>query len=136
MRNKFVFLGFLAAFLVWGMGIATAQQSQNLQITNGPTVESVNGNSATVAWSTNVDASTTLHYGTTPGNLDHAAQEKWGGTEHRVHIQNLKPGTTYYFVAESQQGRGTGTSAKSQQGTFSTQGVASTPMAAKTAHRK
>lgn len=113
------------------------EKHEPVRITNGPVVEATGEKTATVAWSTNVDSSTTLRYGTAPARMDHAAQAPWGGTEHRVHIQNLKPGTTYYFMAESQQGRGTGTSAKSAQGTFTTQGSASTPMAkAKPAHHK
>ena len=39
---------------------------------------------------------------------------------HRVHINNLKPHTTYYFVVDSGQGEGTGTEAKSQVASFTT----------------
>ena len=97
-------------------------QSQNVQITQGPTVESVNDHSAVLAWSTNVNASTIVRYGTDQNHLDKSAKAPWGGLTHRVTIDNLQPGTTYYFVVRSGQGQGTGTSALSNAQSFTTQG--------------
>jgi hypothetical protein len=91
-----------------------------VQITHGPVVENVTDTTAEIAWSTNVNAGTTLHYGTDPGHLDQAAGMPWGGLTHRVSLKNLNPNTTYYFKAESAQGQGTGTQAQAEQASFQT----------------
>ena len=44
-----------------------------VQITNGPVVENVTDTTAEIAWSTNVNAGTSLHYGTDPSHLDQTA---------------------------------------------------------------
>jgi phosphodiesterase/alkaline phosphatase D-like protein len=84
-------------------------QPQNLQITDGPRVESVTGNSAILAWSTNIGSSAIVHYGTDPKNLSQMAEAPWSNSTHRVTLSNLQPNTTYYFQVESSQGQGTGT---------------------------
>ena len=94
--------------------------SNAVQITNGPVVENVTDTTAEIAWSTNVNAGTTLHYGTDPGHLDQTAGMPWGGLTHRVSLKNLNPNTSYYFRAESAQGQGTGTQAQAQQASFQT----------------
>ena len=101
--------------------------SNAVQITHGPVVENVTDTTAEIAWSTNVNAGTTLHYGTDPSHLDQAAGMPWGGLTHRVSLKNLNPNTTYYFRAESAQGQGTGTQAQAEQASFQTRpaGVAS-----------
>jgi hypothetical protein len=91
-----------------------------VQITNGPVVENVTDTMAEIAWSTNVNAGTTLHYGTDPSHLDQTAGMPWGGLTHRVSLKNLNPNTTYYFKAESAQGQGTGTQAQAEQASFQT----------------
>ncbi len=104
---------------------ATAQsdappQKDAVQITHGPVVENVTDTTAIIAWSTNVNAGTVLHYGTDPKHLDHTAGMPWGGLTHRVNLKELTPTTTYYFQAESPNGQGTGTSAKTSQASFQT----------------
>ncbi len=94
--------------------------SNAVQITNGPVVEIVTDTTAQIAWSTNVNAGTTLRYGTDPSHLDQSAGMPWGGLTHRVTIKNLQPNTTYYFKAESAQGQGTGTLAETGQSSFQT----------------
>lgn len=84
-----------------------------VQITKGPTVEHLGSHDAIIAWSTNVSAGTFVRYGTDPNKLDQTAEMPWGGFTHRVTIKNLRPGTTYYFQAESGQAQGTGTTALS-----------------------
>jgi hypothetical protein len=91
-----------------------------VQITNGPVVENVTDTTAEIAWSTNVNAGTTLHYGSDPSHLDQTAGMPWGGLTHRVSLKNLNPNTTYYFKAESAQGQGTGTQAQAEQASFQT----------------
>jgi hypothetical protein len=94
--------------------------SNAVQITNGPVVENVTDTTAEIAWSTNVNAGTTLRYGTDPSHPDQTAGMPWGGLTHRVTIKNLEPNTTYYFKAESAQGQGTGTLAETGQSSFQT----------------
>jgi len=94
--------------------------SRGVEITQGPVVEHVTDTTAEIAWSTNVNSGTALHYGSDPSHLDQTVGMPWGGLTHRVIIKNLKPNTTYYFKAESGQGQGTGTLAETAQVSFQT----------------
>jgi phosphodiesterase/alkaline phosphatase D-like protein len=91
-----------------------------VKIIHGPVVELVGDTTAQIAWSTNVNAGTILHYGTDPNNLDQKRGMPWGGLTHRVELKDLKPTTTYYFKAESDQGQGTGTDAQAMESSFQT----------------
>jgi phosphodiesterase/alkaline phosphatase D-like protein len=115
-------LTLVLAFTVWVAALGWAQQDKNVQITNGPVVENVTGTTAQVAWSTNVNASTVLKYGTDRNNLTQTAETPWGGLTHRATLNNLQPNTTYYFEVQSAQGQGTGTGALSQISEFKTSG--------------
>jgi phosphodiesterase/alkaline phosphatase D-like protein len=114
----------MSAFAV--QGAKPAHKSAAERITNGPKVEGVGPTWAVIAWTTNTGGSTIVHYGTDPNNLGQMAKapyadnEKTKAQNHRVHIKNLKPNTKYYFVADSGQGEGTGTEAKSQVEEFTT----------------
>lgn len=105
---------------------APVGQSQNqnaaVQITQQPKVEFANQNSAKIAWSTNVQAGSVVKYGTDPNNLSQTATAPWGGTTHRVQINNLQPGTTYYYQAMSAHASGSGTQALGPVGQFTTAG--------------
>ncbi|HKW75169.1 MAG TPA: fibronectin type III domain-containing protein [Terriglobales bacterium] len=111
-----------ASFLFWTANANSAAQDSYppVQITHGPVVESTTETMAVIAWSTNVNAGTLLRYGADPDHLDQSAGMPWGGITHRVDLRNLNPGTTYYFQAESAEGQGTGTSARSQVASFAT----------------
>src|SRR5215471_15671050 len=106
------------------------QKSAPEKITQGPVVEGVGDNWAVIAWTTDTGGSSVVHYGIDPKNLNqtgespYADNEKTTSQNHRVHLKNLKPGTTYYFIADSGQGEGTGTEAKSSIGQFTTRGSA------------
>ncbi len=118
MRKTLAIAIFSLAVSCWVLAQTPGQE----QITNGPTVESINGNAAVIAWSTNTGGSSVVKYGTDPNNLNQTAQspyEKGGGT-HRVHLKDLKPNTTYYYQVVSGHGQGTGTQAQSQVGQFTT----------------
>ncbi len=95
-----------------------------VEITQGPVVESVTDTTAVIAWSTNVNAGTVLHYGTDLNRLDQTAGMPWGGLTHRVNLKDLKPDTKYYFRAESPKGQGTGTSAAAPASSFRTKASA------------
>ena len=119
-------MGILAAILsslLW-TGVA---QAQNVEITGGPTVEHAGADSAVIAWSTNVNSSTLLKYGTDPNDLSRTKQVPWGGLTHRVTINDLQPGVTYYYQAIAGEAQGTGSETMSKVASFRTQSVASGP---------
>jgi phosphodiesterase/alkaline phosphatase D-like protein len=97
-----------------------ATPAAKVEITKPPVVEHVDGNSAIIAWSTNVSSSSKVWYGTTAADINKYAEAPWGGMTHRVTIKGLQPNTTYYFRAESAQGQGTGSSTLSDPGQFKT----------------
>lgn len=117
-RNLLLVLGTLLLF-------ASVAFTQEVKITKGPVVEHTAADTAIVAWSTNVSASTVVKYGTDQNNLSQTAQAPWGGLTHRVTIKNLEPGKTYYFQVDSGQGQGVGGNAMSEIGSFTTQGGSS-----------
>ena len=96
------------------------QPAAAVKIVHGPVVELITDSTAQIAWSTNVNAGTVLHYGTDSKKLDQTASMPWGGLTHRVMLKDLHPGTTYYFVAESAQGQDTGTRAEAPESSFTT----------------
>lgn len=104
------------------------ERAAAVKITDGPRVEGVGADWAVIAWTTNTGGSSLVHYGTESNSLGHTAQapyadnEKTSSQNHRVRLTNLKPRTTYFFVADSGQGEGTGTEAKSSVGQFTTRG--------------
>lgn len=102
---------------------AAAAKAAAVKLTHGPVVEGTSTKGATIAWSTNVPASSILKYGTNPQNLDQTAEVRWGGLTHRVNLRNLQPGATYYYQVESTQAQGTGTKAVSGVEQFRTKGA-------------
>lgn len=121
--------------MVAALAVATAVQTPSnpddpappaaaVEITNGPVVESVTDTTAVIAWSTNVNAGTVLHYGTDPRHLDKTAGMPWGGLTHRVDLKELKPDTYYFFQAESPKAQGTGSSATAPRSSFRTKSAA------------
>jgi phosphodiesterase/alkaline phosphatase D-like protein len=113
MEMKTLFRWFLPAVLFFalfaiGSTRMSGQNGQTLRITNGPVMEEVASDTATIAWSTNMDGSTNVMYGTDPRHLGQLAEAPWGanGHTHRVKIRNLQPNTTYYFRIETGQARG------------------------------
>lgn len=119
MRRVAVFVLLLLATAAWTYAQTGAQAEK---ITNGPVVESVAGNQAKIAWSTNTGGSSIVRYGTDPNNLNQTAESPYerGGGTHRVTLNNLQPNTTYYYQVTSGQGSGTGSQAQSQIGQFNT----------------
>ncbi len=125
MRNKLQIFGLLALLLV-GISAMAKTQSPALQITDGPRVEGVGDTWAVIAWTTNTGGSSIIRYGTSGNSLTQSAMSPYADNEkrqqqtHRVHMKNLQPNTTYYFIADSGQGEGTGTEAKSPVQSFTT----------------
>lgn len=132
------FLSFPLCFLVLISTIATSTsatqspaqsaKSKRLAIINGPVTESVRGNGAVIAWTTNTGGSSVVRYGTDSNNLTQTAQSPYADKEdaayqtHRVTLKNLQPGTKYFYVADSGQGEDTGSEAKSPVSSFVTTG--------------
>lgn len=97
-----------------------------VKITDGPRVEGIGPTWAVIAWTTSTGGSTVVHYGTDKNNLGQTAESPYADNDktkaqnHRVHLKNLHPGTKYFFVADSGQGEGTGTDARSPVEEFTT----------------
>ncbi len=85
---------------------AQSPGSQAVQITADPTIETATSNLVTITWGTNQPSGSQVWYGTDKNNLTQQAEAPYGGTTHRVQINNLQPNTTYYFQVESEHGRG------------------------------
>lgn len=102
------------------------EKAAAVKITDGPRVEGVGADWAVIAWTTNTGGSSVIHFGANANSLNEMAEapyadnEKTSAQNHRVRLTHLKPGTTYYFVADSGQGEGTGTESKSSVGQFTT----------------
>src|SRR5207244_7312324 len=117
MRTSKTFLALLVLLL--GISLAASAQKAPLAITDGPRVEGVGDTWAVIAWTTNTGGSSIIRYGTDANSLTQTGMAPYADNEatqhqtHRVHLKNLKPGTTYFFIADSGQGEGTGTEAKS-----------------------
>lgn len=105
-------------------GSANTQFGVNQQgaqkITNGPVIEYTTDHSAVIAWSTKEPAGTYVAYGTDPNNLNHRSEKTWGGTNHRVELKSLTPGTVYYFQVRSENAQGSGADVQSEVAKFAT----------------
>ncbi len=103
---------------------SSASKESALKIIDGPRVEGTGNTWAVIAWTTNAGGSSIVRYGTDKNSLSQTAESPYakgkGKEVHRVHVKGLKPSTTYYFVADSGQGEGTGTEVKSQVSQFTT----------------
>jgi len=81
------------------------QAPAGARVTRGPTIQYADDHSAVISWSTDEGAPSIVYYGTDANNLSLTAETAGGTTFHRVHLSNLKPQTTYYFLVDSGQGR-------------------------------
>src|SRR5947199_403121 len=126
MKSSLQRLGMLLMVLLGITIAASAQRSPALQIIDGPRVEGVGDTWAVIAWTTNTGGSSIIRYGTDTNSLTQTAEAPYANepnsehSTHRVHMKNLQPNTTYYFIVDSGQGEGSGTEAKSSVATFKT----------------
>ena len=127
-RKTLIYAGLLLACVLAAQVAKAAPQPQAVRIIDGPRVEGVGDTWAVIAWTTNNGGSSTLHFGTSQSLNETAhggyTREAADRATHRVHLKDLRPGTTYYFVADSSQGEGTGTEARSSMQSFTTKGAA------------
>ena len=89
-----------------------------IHITEGPKVAYVSAHHAVVQWTTNVTASSVLHYGLTAENLDKSEHARGTAKSHRIQLSKLKSDTEYHFKVTSN-GAGGG-SVTSEVGSFKT----------------
>jgi phosphodiesterase/alkaline phosphatase D-like protein len=130
-RTHWLAMALLASSVMMQPLLAQTKSAKAEQIVNGPRVEGTGDTWAVIAWTTNTGGSSVVNYGTDRNSLSQTAEApyankndlKSGHEVHRVHLKNLKPGTTYYFAVTSGHGEGTGTQAKSGVEQFTTKGA-------------
>jgi phosphodiesterase/alkaline phosphatase D-like protein len=90
----------------------TTQKAAHVQITQGPELESNRGFLTIIRWTANNPGGSPehygiVHYGTDPKNLNQVAKNPIRlnpgreFTVFRVRMDDLKPGTTYYYTVSS-----------------------------------
>ena len=85
----------------------------------------INDTGATISWSTDVNATTQVAYGTTTALGSLSPLQNSLSASHGVVLSTLNPGTTYYFVAQS--ATASGSIGASTTYSFKTTGTATTP---------
>jgi phosphodiesterase/alkaline phosphatase D-like protein len=117
-------------------GAQTVKQPLPIAIIQEPVVEATGDTWAVVAWTTHTGGSSIIHAGIHKNSLRRLAQTpqvlhlsempSYQEQEytHRVSLNNLKPGTTYYFRADSGLGSDSGTASRSRISQFTTTGQA------------
>ncbi len=103
-------LTLLGLGLLLSAPIAFAQKSMDtaekaVQITQGPTVSNITGNSATINWTTNSAGANHVRYRVAGSNSAwKSAYAAGGGTNHSVQMTGLEPGKTYEWQILTQAG--------------------------------
>jgi phosphodiesterase/alkaline phosphatase D-like protein len=101
-----------------------AKPAANVQITEGPELESVRNNTAIIRWTSNNPGGSdehfgVVHFGTDAGQLSQMAKshirlnQNHSYTVFRVRVDGLKPQTTYYYTVDSMQATGKSDGVKS-----------------------
>ena len=125
-----------AAFLLYPTTLAaqaspTTKKAVRVSITQGPELESANDHLAIIRWrSDNPGGSPehygVVHYGANPRSLSETAKSPirlnpgHSYTIFRVRVDDLKPGTTYYYKVDSMEANGTSDGIKSPIRRFTT----------------
>ena len=111
----------------------TTKKAARVRITQGPELESANDHFAIIRWKSNNPGGSPEHYGivrygTNPKDLSQTAKSPirlnpgHPYTVFRVRMQDLKPGTTYYYTVGSMGADGTDDGTKSTVKQFATPG--------------
>ena len=111
----------------------TTPKTTRGQITEGPALESSKDNWAIISWTSNNPGGTeehfaVVHYGTDPNSLTETAKShirlhpSHPSTVFRVRLDDLKPGTTYYYTVGSMGANGGDDGTKSTVKQFTTSG--------------
>ena len=111
----------------------TTQKAARVRISQGPELELANVHLAIIRWITNNPGGSPVHYGivhygTDPKNLSQTAKNPirlnpdHPSTIFRVRMDDLKPGTTYYYTVGSMGADGADDGTKSTVKQFTTPG--------------
>jgi hypothetical protein len=111
----------------------TTPKTAHVQITNGPEIEMSREFLTIIRWTSNNPGGSPEHfgvvrYGTDPKNLSQTAKSPirlnpgHAFTVFRVRMDDLKPGTTYYYTVGSMEANGTDDGTKSLIKQFTTPG--------------
>ena len=111
----------------------TTPKPVRVRITKGPEIEMSKTFLTIISWTTSNPGGSpehygVVHYGTDPKNLNEAARSPirlnldHASTVFRVRLDNLRPGTTYYYIVGSMEANGTDDGAKSAVKQFLTPG--------------
>jgi Purple acid Phosphatase, N-terminal domain len=111
----------------------TTQKATRVHITKGPEIEMAKEFLTIIRWTTNNPGGSpehygVVHYGTDPKNLSETAKSPirlnadHPSTIFRVRLDDLKPGTTYYYTVGSIEANGTDDGTKSTVKQFTTPG--------------
>ncbi len=109
----------------------TTSKTARVRITQGPELELAREHLTIIRWTTNNPGGSPEHYGiayygTDPKNLNQTAKSPirlnpdHPSTVFRVRIDDLKPGTTYYYTVGSMESNGTDDGTKSDVKQFTT----------------
>ncbi|HXB20820.1 MAG TPA: fibronectin type III domain-containing protein [Candidatus Solibacter sp.] len=109
----------------------TTKKAARVQITQGPELERIDPDLAIIRWTSNNPGGSpqhygVVHYGTDPKTLSQTAKNPIRlnpghfYTVFRVLMENLKPGTTYYYTVSSMDSNGTSDGGKSPVKHFTT----------------
>jgi purple acid phosphatase-like protein len=109
----------------------TTRRAASVKITQGPEIERVDPNFAIIRWTSNNPGGSPEHYGvvrygTDPAKLSQTAKSPirlnpgHPSTVFRVRMDDLKPGTTYYYTVDSMEPGGKGDGVKSPVSRFTT----------------
>jgi hypothetical protein len=111
----------------------TTPKAARVRITQGPELELAKEHLTIIRWTTNNPGGSPVHYGVVhygldPRNLSETAKSPirldldHACTLFRVRLDDLKPGTTYYYTVGSMESNGTGDGTKSAVKQFTTPG--------------
>jgi phosphodiesterase/alkaline phosphatase D-like protein len=110
----------------------TTKKAAGVKITHGPEIERADSYLTIVRWTTNNPGGSpehygVVHYGTNSKDLTQTAKSPirlnpgHPDTVFRVRIQDLQPGTTYYYKVDSMESNGKSDGVTSKVKTFKTQ---------------
>src|ERR1700737_3039357 len=111
--------------------IPSVKKAAHVRIVKGPELESSRENTTIITWTSNNPGGSpehyaVVHYGTDPKNLSQTAKSPirlnpdHPSTIFRVRMDDLKPGTTYYYTVGSMEANGTDDGTKSAIKQFTT----------------
>lgn len=99
MKYKYIMAGFtllLFSVMVWAQtNTMDSASEKNVQITQGPTISNISGNSATIHWTTSKTAANHVKYRVAGSGNWQNAYHAGGSTDHSLQLTGLQPGQTY-----------------------------------------